>query len=163
MSSIASLSAQVPAGTPSPAGTTIPAAGQAQVEAGSQTKAQGDALPMLPPEQDENPYSRLEIVSLGSFPILLFYSGFAFDLQRFFANGLDPAYAPWPFQNAYSAPLTDSDRGVRLGVALGASLVVGCVDAYLHAAKLRKARRLHEAAAAPGDTPGPAAKPAAAP
>jgi len=113
----------------------------------TQPGAQADALPLMKaPEKPENPLSRLEIVSLGSFPIMLFYTGFVFDLGRFFANNFDTAYAPWPIQSSYSAPLSESDRVVRLGVALGASFAVGGIDAYLHQAKLKKARRLHDAA-----------------
>jgi hypothetical protein len=122
-----------------------PGAGPANTPPG----AQGTALPTIVTEKGENAFSRLEIVSFGSFPIMLFYTGFAFDLQRFFANGFDSAYAPWPFQSSYSAPLSDSDRITRLGVALGASLIVGGIDAYFHAEKVKKARRLHEAALPP--------------
>jgi hypothetical protein len=102
------------------------------------------ALPVLP-AGPENPYRRFEIVSLGSFPIMLFYSGFSFDLGRYFANDFNPLYAPWPFQNQYSAPLTDADRYARIGAALGACVVVGAIDAYIHAMKVKKARRLREA------------------
>jgi hypothetical protein len=118
-----------------------------QVQAGSQPGSPGDSAAMKGPEKEENLLSRLEIVSLGSFPIMLFYTGFVFDLGRLVANNFDSQYAPWPFQGAYSAPITDSERLTRLGAALGASLVVGGVDLYIHSAKLKKARRLHEAAA----------------
>ncbi len=110
--------------------------------------APSDALPLFKPaEAPENPLLRLEIVSLGSFPITLFYTGFIFDLQRYIANGFNVNYAPWPVQSIYSAQLSDTDRLTRVGVALGFSLVVGGIDAYLHQQKLKKARRLHDAAA----------------
>jgi len=111
-------------------------------------QAPSDALPLFKPNQaPENPLLRLEIVSLGSFPIMLFYTGFVFDLQRFIATDFNLSYAPWPYQSIYSAQLSDSERLTRVGVALGASLVLGGVDAYLHQLKLKKARRLHDAAA----------------
>ena len=103
------------------------------------------AAPLVLPAGPENPYRRFEIVSLGSFPIMLFYSGFCFDLGRYFANDFNSLYAPWPFQNQYSAPLTDADRYARIGAALGACVVVGAIDAYIHAMKVKKARRLREA------------------
>ena len=93
----------------------------------------------------ENPFRRFEIVSLGAFPIMLFYSDFFFDLDRYAANGFNYLYVPWPFKTQSSAPLTDSDRYARIGAALGACVVVGAVDAYLHAMKIKKAQRLREA------------------
>jgi hypothetical protein len=119
--------------------------------------AQEDALPLAVSAKPENPYSRFEIVSLGSFPFMLFYTGFVFDLGRYAANSFDSSYAPWPFQGAYSVALSDSDRLTRIGAALGASMVVGAIDAYLHAAKLKKAKRLREARESLGASPPSAA------
>ena len=112
-----------------------------------------DILSVTAPAKPENPFSRFEIVSLGSFPIMLFYTGFTFDLGRYVANGFSASYAPWPFQNEYSAALTDSDRLTRIGAAFGTSLIVGAIDAYLHAEKLKKARRLRAAAETLGASP----------
>ena len=112
-----------------------------------------DLLSVAVPAKPENPFSRFEIISLGSFPIMLFYTGFTFDLGRYVANSFNASYAPWPFQNEYSVALTDSDRLTRIGAALGASMVVGAIDAYLHAEKLKKARRLHAAAESLGTSP----------
>ena len=142
---LAQTAAQATAPTGQQPASTAPAA--APSAAAAAAAAQADALPLLTPNASpENPLLRLEIVSLGSFPIMLFYTGFVFDLGRYFSNNLDSSYAPWPFQSIYSAPLSDSDRLTRAGVALGASLVVGGIDAFLHQMKLRKARRLHDAA-----------------
>lgn len=71
---------------------------------------------------------RLGIVSAGALPLMVFYTDFAFDLGRFFLNGLDVAYAPWPFKNQYSETVATSERFLRLGVAAGLSLAVGLVD-----------------------------------
>ena len=124
-----SLTAQTQASSPSAA----PAAA-----------ASSTALP-LAPSGPENPFRRFEIVSLGTFPIMLFYSDFGFDLQRYSAHNFDSLYAPWPIKSPTSAPLTDSERYARIGVALGACVIVGAIDAYFHAMKVRKARRLHDA------------------
>jgi hypothetical protein len=138
---------------------------RAQIQAAS---PQGDAIPTVPPAAvqptlatapqtgSENPFRRFEIVSLGSFPILLFYSDFSFDLGRYFANGFDSAYTPWPFKNQYSAPISDSERLTRIGAALGASIVVGAIDAYIHNEKSKKAKRLREARDALGALPSEA-------
>ena len=107
--------------------------------------AQSTPIPLTLPDKSENPFSRFEIVSLGAFPIMLFYTSFAFDLGSYVANGFDSTYAPWPFKSAKSAVLSDKDRITRLSVTLGASLIVGAVDAYMHAKKLEKAKRLREA------------------
>ena len=104
-----------------------------------------DALPRLEQPKTENPFSRFEIVSLGSFPITLFYVDFGFDLQGWFAHGRDVNYAPWPFKGIYSTALTDSQRLTRLGAALGVSFAVGAVDAIIHAGKIKAAKRLREA------------------
>jgi hypothetical protein len=113
---------------------------------GAQALPNADALPRLDPEQKaENPFLRFEIVSLGSYPITLFYTDFGFDLQRWVAKGYDSAYAPWPFKSTFSATLTDSERLTRLGVALGVSFAVGAVDAIIHASKVKAAKRLREA------------------
>jgi hypothetical protein len=125
---------------------------------GAQTVPSSDALPQLDQEKKaENPFLRFEIVSLGSYPFTLFYTDFGFDLQRWFANGYDSAYAPWPFKGTYSAPLDDSQRLTRLGVALGVSFVVGAVDAIIHASKVKAAKRLREARLSLGssDSNGP--------
>lgn len=107
---------------------------------------EGDHLPSTYLAKPENPFSRFEIVSLGSFPIMLFYTGFAFDLERYVTNGFDYSYAPWPFKNEKSASLSDQERVTRISIALGASLIVGGIDAYIRAAKAKKDKRLREAA-----------------
>jgi hypothetical protein len=107
---------------------------------GSQTAA-ADALPELVESKPENPFSRFEIVSLGSYPITLFYVDFAFDLKRYYDNGFDSAYIPL----LSSSSLTDKDRWTRLGVALGVSCFVGVLDAIIHAAKVQAAKRQSEA------------------
>lgn len=96
----------------------------------------------------ENPLRRFEIVALGSYPIMLFYTGLGFDLSAYIGSGYDPSRAPWPFKNEYSAELSDSERLVRLGTAALASVVVAGVDAAIREAGRRReeraARRLFE-------------------
>jgi hypothetical protein len=115
--------------------------------------SKGDPIPLTLPVKEENPFGRFEIVSLGAFPIMLFYVGFAFDLERYVENGFDTSYAPWPFKGATSATLSDKERITRLSVALGSSLIIGGVDAYLHAKKVKAARLAREAAVDSGAEP----------
>ena len=41
---------------------------------------------------------RFEIISLGAFPILLFYTRLAYDTSLFVKSGFDSSFAPWPFR-----------------------------------------------------------------
>jgi hypothetical protein len=95
----------------------------------------------------ENPWSRFEIVSLGSIPIVLFYTDFSFDLQRYITHGFDRSYAPWPIKDESYVSLTKEQTYWRLGTALGLAMVVGAADAYLHDRKIKAAKRLREARA----------------
>jgi len=74
---------------------------------------------------------RFEIVSLGVFPILLFYTRFAADLQRYATNNFDGTFVPWPFKNESSYAPTDSEQLSYVLTAAGLSMVFGAVDAIL--------------------------------
>jgi hypothetical protein len=120
------------------------------------TTANADALAVPEGIKHENPLFRFEIVSLGSYPLSLFYIGFIYDIKRYYDNGKDSAYAPWPFRGSSSVSLTNAERMDRLEAALFLSLSVGAVDALIHAIKVKKAQRLREAqmwAAAGGEGP----------
>ncbi len=143
---LAALLMSLAASAPLSAQLQTPASSSAAPSAAPAAAAVAPASDLLlAPSAPENPLRRFEIVSLGAFPIMLFYSDFGFDLQRYFAHNFDSFYAPWPFKNPTSAPITDLDRYTRIGAALGACMIVGGIDAYIHAMKVRKARRLQEA------------------
>lgn len=74
---------------------------------------------------------RFEIVSLGAFPILLFYTRFAADMQRYISNHLDGVFVPWPFKNENSYTPTDSEQISYVLTAAGLSLAFGAIDAIL--------------------------------
>jgi hypothetical protein len=93
----------------------------------------------------ENPWARLGIVTIGSFPIMLFYTDFSFDLGAFALNGFDSTYAPWPFKSEYSKTPTQAEKGTRIGVAIGASVAVGLLDFFIRSSKAKKARLQREA------------------
>jgi hypothetical protein len=113
---------------------------------GAQTTPNADVL-TFPEEEEkaENPFLRLEIVSLGSYPISLFYIGFIYDIKRYYENNQDSAYLPWPFNATSSVSLDNSERVARLEAALCLSLSVGVIDAIIHASKVKKEKRLREA------------------
>ncbi len=100
----------------------------------AQTVAPG-AVPE-PYGQDEFPswatgLRRFEIVSLGAFPVLLFYTRFGFDLKRFFDNGFKPEYAPRPIKNEKSYKASNDEQMSSVLTAAGLSLAFGAVDALI--------------------------------
>jgi hypothetical protein len=141
----ACLGAEAADAAQGPSGSQSPSGAQGSADEKAKAAADEDSLPEPDQVKEENPFSRFEIVSLGSYPIMLFYVGFAFDLQRYFASGNDPNYAPWPFTTSYSTPLSNSERLTRLGVTLGVSCAIGAIDAIIHASKVKAAKRLREA------------------
>lgn len=111
-------------------------------KAGSTTEAAVSALPE-PYRADEFPpwmrrLRRMEIISLGAFPIILFYTRFAFDTKRFLESGLggdgfDAALAPWPFKSEDSYEPSDEEQLSSVAVAGVLSLAFGLADALLTA------------------------------
>jgi hypothetical protein len=121
----------------------------------------------------ENPLGRLAIVTFGSFPILLLYTDFSFDLGKFLIHGFDANYAPWPFKSEYSESPAATERAARIGVAIGASAAVGVIDYAIRASRAKKARlqreallelsaEEQEAGAEPSSTPPPPSLPSSA-
>jgi len=145
MAAAAALGAQETsaAGSAGPGATTAQQAPAQAAQASSSATAAPDALPpgFGETEKTENPWRRFEIVSLGAFPISLFYVGFGFDLGRYFGSDFDYRYAPWPFQSSASILPSDSERLVRLASAAVLSLAIGGVDAIIHAGKMRAAQQ----------------------
>ncbi|MDX9959743.1 MAG: hypothetical protein RBT68_14990, partial [Spirochaetia bacterium] len=74
---------------------------------------------------------RFEIISLGAFPVLLFYSRIALDTGRYVGNGFDASYAPWPFRNEFSYSPDSNEQWLAVKVAVGLSLGVGLLDYFL--------------------------------
>lgn len=74
---------------------------------------------------------RMAITGTGAFPFALFYTNFIFDSMRFAGNDFQTRYAPWPFKNQFSAEVDTSEKFLRLGVSIGASAVVGILDALI--------------------------------
>ncbi len=78
-----------------------------------------------------NTIRRYEIVSLGAFPILLFYTRFGFEIQRFIQNGFASAYVPWPFKNENSYVPTDEEQLQSVLTAAGLTVAFGVLDAIM--------------------------------
>jgi len=82
-------------------------------------------------ETKEGAVKRGFVISLGLFPFSYFYTNFAFDLARFISHDFDTAYAPWPFNTQYSAALTNSEVWTRIGIASGASILLGFLSVII--------------------------------
>ncbi len=135
-----------------------PAGGLATAPASRSAAAAGAMPPGFGPSQaaPENPWRRFEIVSLGSFPIMLFYTQFGADFGLYASHGFNQAYAPWPFKTVSSYSPGTSEQVARLGAAFVLSLVIGGIDAVIHAAKTRPRHQV--APEAPGSqSPAPEA------
>jgi hypothetical protein len=115
----------------------------------------GFSLPSFGSKDGESTLRRFEIISLGAFPIMLFYSDFSFDLVRFLASGFNGQYAPWPFKSSSSFSPEEGERLARIGVALGASIGVGIADALIRARSLAKEAAAVRAAESASDVPPP--------
>ncbi|MDR1867902.1 MAG: hypothetical protein LBQ77_06535 [Treponema sp.] len=81
---------------------------------------------------------RAEIIAFGSFPFTLFTSIFLIDTVRFFDNGFDTRYAPWPFKAASAFPMTENEKNITLTVAIVGSVVIAVVDYFLFRTKQRR-------------------------
>lgn len=71
---------------------------------------------------------RFEILGVGAFPLMLFYTDIGFGIGRYAVNGFDPRYAPWPFRNSSSILPDDGERLLRIGVAAGISCAIALYD-----------------------------------
>jgi hypothetical protein len=120
-------------------------AGQAGQASATPSGSRNPANPLPEPYGTEEfplwTYSlrRFEIVSLGAFPVLLFYSRIALDAGRYVGSGFDSSYAPWPFRNEFSYTPDSDEQWLAVKVAVGLSIGVGLLDQLLLAR--RKARQ----------------------
>lgn len=81
---------------------------------------------------------RWEIVSLGAFPIALFYTHMVFDVSRYIGSGFDSAYAPWPLKNEFSYKPSPSEWGLMFLTAGAVAAAVGLTDAIILRIKRRE-------------------------
>jgi hypothetical protein len=71
---------------------------------------------------------RAEVVFFGSLPLTLFLSLESYDLYRYFNTGLDPTYAPWPFNTGNTINLSTREAGFVIATSVGLSLSVAVLD-----------------------------------
>jgi hypothetical protein len=118
--------------------------------AGASLSAQVKPVPEPYKAEEFSPFlrdlRRFEIVSIGSFPLTVFYSTFCYDSYRFVAKSaeagaLDPRFLPWPLKGPDYVPMNKDEKTGVLIAAAGASIVVGVLDYLILKERLRAESR----------------------
>jgi len=122
---------EAPVAPEAPAAPEAPVAPEAQ-EAPAALEAPKVTLPTFSySDTKEGMFRRSFVISIGLFPFSYFYTNFAFDLARYISHGFDTAYAPWPFNTQYGVALTNSEVWTRIGIASGASILLGFLSVII--------------------------------
>ena len=122
---------EAPVAPEAPAAPEAPVAPEAQ-EAPAALEAPKVTLPTFSySDTKEGMFRRSLVISIGLFPFSYFYTNFAFDLARYISHGFDTAYAPWPFKTQYGVALTNSEVWTRIGIASGASILLGFLSVII--------------------------------
>ncbi|GHU23907.1 hypothetical protein FACS1894164_09300 [Spirochaetia bacterium] len=88
-----------------------------------------------------NPLRRGEIVAFGTLPFTIFLATFAVDTTRYMSHNFDSRYAPWPFKGAGAFDMSDTEKGIALGVAVGTSVIIALIDYFIVKKKTRTPQR----------------------
>jgi len=103
----------------------------------------GTNLPAAPAQTGPVPYDknefplwaqdlrRADIVAFGSLPFTVFFTTFAVDSYRFYSNGWDRRYAPWPLKAPGAIEMDENQRIASFTVAAGLSIVIALVDYFI--------------------------------
>lgn len=90
---------------------------------------------------------RFEIVSFGSLPFAMMLSTVGYDSYRYFSNGMDGNYAPWPFKKSTSTGYTEKEQKniffTAIGISLGAALIDQGIRFFVRAREKRLAESRH--------------------
>jgi hypothetical protein len=78
---------------------------------------------------------RGEIVAFGSFPFTMFLSTLTMDSFRYFNNGKNPAYLPWPLKGPGAVEMSREEKERTLLFAAAASVTIALVDFTIVAVK----------------------------
>lgn len=91
---------------------------------------------------------RAEIIAFGTFPFVVLFGTVFYDVFRYFYNGMDSAYLPWPFKDSSTAVAISNSEYMGLFIAsAGISVGIGVIDFVVRRA-LRKSRERRAAEAA---------------
>jgi hypothetical protein len=99
-----------------------------------------------PYEEEEFPgwlrdLRRAEVILFGSFPFTLFFTFETYDTYRFFANGMDPSFTPWPMRPGSAQVYTDDEKKKVALTAVSLSLLIAVTDFIIGRIHERAARR----------------------
>ncbi len=84
---------------------------------------------------------RGEVILFGSFPLTLFLSFETYDIYRFFANGRQPQYRPWPARPPDAVVYQDWETAGVLITAVSLSLTLALTDFLIGKASERRAAK----------------------
>jgi hypothetical protein len=84
---------------------------------------------------------RAEIIAFGSFPFTIFMATMAMDTTRYFNNGQDIRYAPWPLRPAGGVEMNTNERLITIGAAAAGSIVISLVDYFIVQYKRNKTEK----------------------
>lgn len=87
---------------------------------------------------------RAEIVAFGSFPFTIFMATFAMDTTRYFNNGQDIRYAPWPLRPAGGVEMNTDERLITIGAAAAGSVLISLVDYFIVQYKRNKIEKQNQ-------------------
>ncbi len=92
---------------------------------------------------------RAEIIAFGTYPFVVLFSLGIYEVLRYFINGMEEAYLPWPFKNSSTAiAVTDEEYMMLFLASAGISVGIATVDFVLRKIlKSVRERRAAEAAA----------------
>jgi len=84
---------------------------------------------------------RAEIVAFGSFPFMYLFANLGVDSYRFFREGRDFDYAPWPFTSAGGKDKEPWEKGLTLGIAAGGAVLIAVIDYGIELHKRNKKQK----------------------
>jgi hypothetical protein len=84
---------------------------------------------------------RAEIITIGIFPFVLFFTSFAFEGFQYFSSGGDSRYAPGPFRSPGAPPLSGGEKAAVISVSISLSMALAAVDYFIGRAQERKTSR----------------------
>lgn len=74
---------------------------------------------------------RAEIISLGALPFVTFMSSIYYDVYRYYDNGQDEGYLPWPMKKKdIAVPLSEREQKNLFMASLGISVSVAAIDYF---------------------------------
>lgn len=84
---------------------------------------------------------RAEIITIGIFPFVFFFSSIVFEGFQYFSSGGDPRYAPGPFRSPGAPPLSGGEKAAIITVSISLSMAFAAADYFIGRAERQKTKR----------------------